>query len=112
MPPGSNVVARLGDRYCIAPEMEQNPAGAGPAADVYSLGIILYELLTGQVPTSTEKPPSSVMPGLPQIIDEVIGRCLQAAPQARYGSAREVKAAFYAALLATKLGWLPGWSFN
>jgi hypothetical protein len=97
LPPGSHAVARMGDRYCIAPEMEISPSSANASADIYSLGIILFELLTGQTPPSQHTPPSSLLPYL-QAVDPVVARCLDPDPTQRFQEAREVKAAFYSAM--------------
>jgi serine/threonine protein kinase len=98
LPPGSTAVSRLGDRYCIAPEVEQAPTAAGPPADIYSLGIVLFELLTGQPPPGPGALPSQVLPRLGSAVDQVIARSLHPDPSRRFGEARELKAAFYAAM--------------
>jgi hypothetical protein len=90
----------------IAPEQIQDKPVDG-RADIYSLGCVLYECLTGQVPfrKSAEAaviwahveelppPPSSVRPELPRSIDEVIARALAKDPDERYGTCREFIAA-------------------
>ncbi|HYB88778.1 MAG TPA: protein kinase [Streptosporangiaceae bacterium] len=98
----------------IAPEQIQGKPVDG-RADIYSLGCVLYECLTGRVPFAKdldaaviwahveEMPttPSSVRPTLPRDIDEVIGRALAKDPADRYASCREFITAARAALGAT-----------
>ena len=90
----------------IAPEQIQGRPVDG-RADIYSLGCVLYECLTGRVPFAKdvdaaviwahveEMPttPSSLQPTLPREIDEVIGRALAKDPADRYATCREFIAA-------------------
>jgi serine/threonine-protein kinase len=96
--PGSSTLARLGDRYCIAPELEYDPMSAGLGADIYTLGVVLYELLTSRPPSIPPAPPSSFIAGMPREVDDVVERCLQQNPGDRFGDAQQLKAAFYAAV--------------
>src|SRR4029453_2207370 len=89
----------------VAPE-QVDPAGArsgklGPAADVYSLGAILFDLLTGRPPflgehalkviqQASEKPAPklrTLMPGLDRDLETICAKCLEREPGARYRSA-------------------------
>lgn len=92
----------LGTPAYIAPEVIKGE-GALPASDVYSLGVVLFEMLTGDCPFTgsltevlrahlEDRPPvpSKLMPGLPPWTDELIGRCLVKDPARRIASAREL----------------------
>jgi len=86
----------------MAPEQFEGKE-VGPAADIYALGVVMYELATRKnpFPSSTtlqaavqrgRRPaaPSSIQKGLPHRCDEVVCRCLEFDPKRRYGSARIV----------------------
>jgi protein kinase-like protein len=90
----------------MAPEQIQDKPVDG-RTDIYSLGCVLYECLTGQVPfvksvdaaviwahvEEPPRPPSSVNPELPHELDEVIARALAKEPSERYATCREFLAA-------------------
>ena len=92
----------MGSPGYMAPEQAEGKAKhVGPLADVYALGAILYELLTGGPPfrgtTSLEileqvkhaepVPPSRLVPGLPRDVETIALKCLQKEPDKRYDSA-------------------------
>ena len=95
----------------IAPEQIKAQPVDGHA-DIYSLGCVLYECLTGRVPFSKDvdaaviwahveeipTTPSAVRAGLPPAVDEVIGKALAKDPAARYATCREFITAARAAL--------------
>jgi serine/threonine protein kinase len=96
----------------IAPEQIKGSQVDG-RADIYSLGCVLYECLTGRVPFAKdidaaviwahveERPtmPTSLRPALPPGIDDVMDRALAKDPDARYPTCRELVAAASTALL-------------
>ena len=89
----------------IAPEQAEGPAtGSRPAADIYSLGAILFSLLTGRPPflgehalavihQAAEKPAPklrSLVSGVDRDLETICARCLEREPEARYRSAGDL----------------------
>jgi len=58
----------------MAPELFRGGEAATPAADVYALGILLYEMLVGDLPGRRSPLPSDVVEGLPEAVDDIFDR--------------------------------------
>ncbi|MDP2234377.1 MAG: Stk1 family PASTA domain-containing Ser/Thr kinase [Actinomycetota bacterium] len=94
----------LGTAHYVSPEQAQGRT-LGPASDLYSLGVVLYELVTGELPFNGDTPvsvalkqvneeavpPRQIDPDLPPSIEAVIVRAMQKNPQDRYASAEEMR---------------------
>jgi hypothetical protein len=108
----TNTGVVLGSTAYLSPEQ----AGGQPVderADLYSLGCVLYEMLTGHVPFRADTPiatmyrhvnedappPSTIAPVQPELEDVVL-RCLEKDPKRRFASAAELEAALLAVPLA------------
>jgi len=82
--------AVLGSPHYMAPEQIENPGEVDQRADIYSLGVVFYELLTGELPIGRFAPPSRNTP-MDQRIDAVVMRTLEKERQRRYQTVGEVK---------------------
>jgi serine/threonine-protein kinase len=108
---GTNVM--LGTLSYMSPEQMQHSKRVDARSDVWSMGVVFYELVTGQVPfpgqgvfeivteiyKGVPPPPSQVQPDLPVAVDAAIARCLQIDPALRFASAHELAAALRALLV-------------
>jgi serine/threonine-protein kinase len=119
--------ARLSTRGLVVgtPEYMSPEQGRGesldPRADLYSMGIILYQLITGKVPfeaesaigivlkhvTEAPKPPHEIYPDVDARLEKVALKAMQKAKEDRYQSAREMRAALRPMLDASSLGTHP-----
>ena len=80
----------LGTPRYMAPEQFDKPQEVEHRADIYSLGVVLYEMLTGEVPMGRFSLPSATV-GVDVRLDEVVLRSLEKEPSRRYQHASEVK---------------------
>ena len=73
-----------------APELRFNSGPLDEKADIYSLGALYYEMLTGHPPAGQFSPPSRLRKGLTKAHDRLIGRCLDPDPNNRYPSVEDL----------------------
>lgn len=93
----------LGSVHYFSPEQARG-GNVGPSSDIYSMGVMLFEMVTGRVPFDgdtdvevalkhlQEKPPvpSSYVSGIPKGLDSIILKCMQKNPDLRYASMRQM----------------------
>lgn len=83
----------FGTPYYIAPEVRRGAVHVDERADIFSLGVLLHELLTGRVPIGNYEPASSSAK-VPRAVDRLIARCLREDPAKRPASVFELIVAF------------------
>jgi len=100
--------------YFYAPEQAQGEV-VTPAADIYALGMIMYEMLTGRTPfdgdtpvavamqhiQNAPMPPSEYNPNIPPALEAIILRCLEKVPEMRYRNGSVLAQALEAFMEAT-----------
>ncbi|MGA2557877.1 MAG: protein kinase, partial [Verrucomicrobiota bacterium] len=80
----------IGTPHYMAPEQVEQPQTVDHRADIFSLGVVFYEMLTGQLPLGRFAPPSRKVE-IDARLDEVVLRALEREPELRYQQAGEVK---------------------
>ncbi len=94
----------MGTPEYMSPEQAQGLPTIGPSTDIYALGVVLYEMLTGKMPFDADtpmgmlvarlqrapRPPSEYRGDLPVTVEDVIMRALARRPEARFSSAKEL----------------------
>jgi len=80
----------MGTPHYMAPEQAEHPFVVDHRADIYSLGVVFYEMLTGELPLGRFPPPSRKVQ-VDVRLDEVVLRALEKEPERRYQRASQVK---------------------
>ncbi|MEZ6133716.1 MAG: serine/threonine-protein kinase [Pirellulaceae bacterium] len=80
----------MGTLRYMAPEQFESPASVDHRADVYSLGVVFYELLTGQVPVGRFEVPSHINHSISPGLDEIVMRTLHREPPKRFQHVSEI----------------------
>ncbi|HEY3856718.1 MAG TPA: protein kinase [Verrucomicrobiae bacterium] len=83
----------IGTPHYMAPEQMENPASVDHRADIFSLGVVFYEMLTGELPLGKFSPPSSRKVEVDVRLDDVVLRSLEKDPGRRYQHVSQVKTA-------------------
>ncbi|MDE3068532.1 MAG: serine/threonine protein kinase [Verrucomicrobiota bacterium] len=80
----------MGTPHYMAPEQREHPGEVDHRADIYALGVVFYQMLTGELPGKPIQPPS-VKVQIDVRLDEVVLRALEREPDRRYQQVSEVK---------------------
>ena len=94
---------QMGSVHYFSPEQARG-GNVGPQSDIYSLGVSLFEMVTGRLPfdgdsnvaiavkhlQETPPVPSSLMQGIPKGLDSIIAKCMQKSPERRYQTMRQL----------------------
>jgi serine/threonine protein kinase len=80
----------MGTPYYMAPEQTEHPKEVDHRADIYSLGVVFYQMLTGELPIGRFAPPSKKVE-IDVRLDEVVLRALEKEPGRRYQHVSEIK---------------------
>ena len=80
----------MGTPQYMAPEQLEKPLEVDHRADIFSLGVVFYEMLTGELPLGRFAPPSRKVQ-IDVRLDEVVMRALEKEPELRYQQASQVK---------------------
>ena len=88
----TRIGVRLGKYEYSAPEQNLNAAQVDHRADIYSIGVMFYEMLSGQLPRSGQRL-TDLVPFLPPECDAFVEKAMARVPEDRFANAREVRSA-------------------
>ncbi len=80
----------IGTPYYMSPEQVEGKGNVTPASDIFSLGVIMYRMLTGEFPVGQFIPPSQLLPELPKSIDKIILKAMHSRAIQRYQNIEEL----------------------
>ena len=83
---------KVGSPFYAAPEQEADPDQVDDSADLYSVGVMIYRMLTGKLPQNPVQPASHLNTGLNPAWDDFLSRALSSRPNSRYPDAPSMSA--------------------
>jgi serine/threonine protein kinase len=81
----------MGTLAYMSPEQQTSPQDVNHLSDIYSVGVILYELFTGQKPVGRFRDPSKLVQGFPEKLETCILKCLEELPAQRYQNIQDLQ---------------------
>jgi serine/threonine protein kinase len=90
----------MGTPHYMAPEQVENPKGVDHRADIYAIGVVFYEMLTGELPIGRFEMPSKMV-RIDVRLDDVVLKALEKSPDRRYQNASDIKDAVTRATTVT-----------
>ena len=96
----------LGTPHYMAPEQIEHPSQVDHRADIYALGVVFYEMLTGELPIGRFPPPSQKVE-VDVRLDQVVLRTLEKEPRRRYQQASELRSDVRQSTVAAGRGSIP-----
>jgi tRNA A-37 threonylcarbamoyl transferase component Bud32 len=97
----------MGTLHYMAPEQLGRPLEVDHRADIYSLGVVFYEMLTGELPVGRFDPPSRRVQ-VDVRLDEVVLRALENKPEQRYQHISDIKTQIENIAASAHPGFIPG----
>lgn len=83
----------MGTPFYMSPEQLRNSRDVDARADIFSVGVMLYEVLTGNLPSGVPKPASQMMEDIPPALDAIVAKCVEPDPENRFQSASDLRKA-------------------
>ena len=83
----------VGTAIYMSPEQQRDAASVDHRSDIYAAGVMLYQMLTGDLPAAGYEPPSKVVAGLSPQWDAIVAKALQQRPENRFADMQTFEAA-------------------
>ena len=89
----NNAADVVGTPVYMAPEQLHHAPDVDGRADIYSMGVVMYELISGQLPTGMPRPLSYLFDDVPPEFDRILFKCIDPDPGRRYSDPHELREA-------------------